>query len=323
MGFNLIRVKSARIRTPSGEDIYINNFSIRFTLDSPSNASVSFIPQKEDVKLDVGDNINILYGNDAIYSGYISSIDRTLTGINVSLVGFLQVLDWFPIINDNSKDGNIHFQKGTKIKDMLQQLSQAAGWTFNPVKAGFNTEIPSEMVFGNGQSYLEAVKKIADMNGAWLVERRAEQYVWLVLPSSILDLIHEYEAETGAIIMDITRSVSNEYRFAQVLVKDTEGKLKKPVKVYHYTPFPFNKRAIFYTYPGQLTVEQATNIALEIFKRLKIGKEKVTYTLAGYYPVQLLDVFKSYVIVEYEYQYNYGTSPYFKTILQCIKEEEE
>ncbi len=313
---NEIIVKPAKLLT-NIDNIYINNFNINFSVDSPSSASFTFTPQVSEMEIDIGQRVNIMYGNDAIYAGWVADIDRTLTNIRVSLTGFMQILDWYPVINDESNDGNLHFIKGTTIQEILNKVSQTAGWTLNPARVGFNTIIPSEMTFGNGQSFLEIIKNIADMNGAWIAERRLGQEVWLVLPSSIIDLGSEVESE--GIIMDKTIAETNMYKFSQVLVRDTEGKLKRPVKVYHYQPYPYNKRAIFYTFQGQLDEIQATNIAMEIFNKLKVGNKQITYTLADYYNIELLNFYTGTIIVGYEYQYNYGERPFMKTILKCIE----
>lgn len=291
----VVNLKAAYLTgtNPGDYEFLVSNFSMRRDLDQPTRYSIT-IPFESlgDNKL-VGSLFNLQYGGEAIGYGFIESIDAGVDALQITGVGTLGMLDFYPILE------RVEYKEGTGLQDVISDLIGKAGFPGDYIQNFFSYTLPADKEFGNGQTLYDALLEIVDMAGGWMVERK-DGRIWLLSYSNLpgggnISLDEE-------MIQSEFHHLGSDQLYSQVFVRDAKSKVV--VKKYAYQPFPFNRRAIFYTYNGLITEDQAKIIAESIYQRLFIGKEKVSYVYGDMLNLELLSKVNGYLITAITINYN-------------------
>lgn len=296
-------------------ELPIDNVSISLSMDNPARASC-VITMFEDLDISSTTSLNINYGGDTLGFYYVERSDYIYGRLSLSLFSNLQILDFYPVINDNSDDGCFTFRKGDKIVDAFNSMLRALGWTFYiEFHSDMNFEIPSDKKYGNGETLYSILKDISDFAGAVIIDDIFNGKIRVLPPSKGNSVSIDED-----LIISKTISKTNEYLYSQVFIRDTDGGLKRPVKYYSYKPFPYNRRAIFYTYRGLLTDKnKAGEIAESIMKAIEIGDVVETYEIAGVHRVIPTDKVFGGVVLEVNIDISSGENPSAITTIRVAK----
>jgi len=318
-------VPGAQLGMVGKDSIDIEQFNLTIGYDSPARLNCTIIPLNEEENMSfAGEGYNlILETGENLGLWYPERITYTFDRIEISLFTIMQVFDFYPIINDDSDDGCYHFDTSKTLQDVVNTIVSSLpglGYYINLSDKLKTLKLPSEKKYGNGESLLSILRDIADFSGAVMYDNIFYARVDIVTPTSKLTP----GAPAGGkyyedYVMNVATSYTNEFLYSQVFVRDTDGGLLRPVKKYSYKPYPYNKRAIFYTYRGLLDATKANVVAQRIIDALQIGDEQETIECLGFIPALPFDPMRSGFVLDVNYSYAYNENPFLYTTIRIAK----
>ena len=214
----VVNLKAAYLTGTNPRDykFLVSNFSMRRDLDQPTRYSIT-IPFKSlgDNKL-VGSLFNLQYGGEAIGYGFIESIDAGVDALQITGIGTLGMLDFYPILE------RVEYKEGTGLQDVISDLIGKAEFPGDYIQNFFSYTLPADKEFGNGQTLYDALLEIVDMAGGWMVERK-DGKIWLLSYSNLpgggnISLDEE-------MIQSEFHHLGSDQLYSQVFVRDAKSKV--------------------------------------------------------------------------------------------------
>ena len=288
----------------SNQEILIENLSISKSLNNPSTCNIIVAPNSID-NLQIGSLWSVDLWVDGeyklVYYGILKEVKNAFDSINLSFEGPLSFLDYFPV---ESSEDEIVYDEGTNISNVINDLISKSQFGNNPpIRNYLSGILGAELRIEYGQTLGDALREIVDLFGGFMAEVMTSHGIEIRL-SSISNLpSNNVNYDRDLVLNEFTSETSN-HLYRVIYVRSDTGQeidtsnhstiIKKISNI--WVPYPFSRRAIYYTYKGSLTKAQAIAIANSIEQRLQIGRYTYSMSYASLLDCQLLDKVNGYVI---------------------------
>ena len=288
----------------SGQEILIENLSIFKSLNNPSTCNV-VIPLNSINNIRIGSlwSVNVWVDGEykLVFYGVLKEVKNAFDSINLSFEGPLSFLDYFHI---ESSEDEIIYNEGTNISNVINDLvSKSQFGNSLPIRNYFSGKLGAELRISYGQTLGDAIREVVDLFGGFIAEiiSNRDVEIWLSSISNLSSNNVNYDKDL--VINEFISETSN-HLYRVIYIRSDTGQeidtqnhstiIKKISNI--WVPYPFSRRAIYYTYKSSLTKEQAIAIANSIEQRLKVGRYTYSISYASLLDCQLMDKINGYVV---------------------------